>query len=50
MFPNANKNQKSYSNLGFAYELPEGIEYASLEASNFLTGNYNFKIEEMEVL
>mgnify|MGYP006084303135 CR=1 FL=1 len=50
VYPYANKNDKSYSNLGYAYTLPSGLEYATVEASNFLAGSYNFRVEEIEVL
>ena len=39
----ANKNSKSYSNLGHTYEIPPG------QINTFLVGSKNFKVSEIEV-
>ena len=46
----ANKNDKSYSNFWYAYKLPSGLEYAKVEANNFIAKSCNFRVEEFEVL
>jgi hypothetical protein len=45
---NCNQNASSYSNLGFTYRHPN-LVYGSNEATTFLTGSFNFQVEEIEV-
>lgn len=40
---------KSKCNLGGTFELPQGIEYKSMEAVNYLSGESSFTISEIEV-
>ena len=40
----ADQYHDRYSNLGFAYQLPDDMEYASEEAKSFLAGSYKFKV------
>ena len=38
---NSNKNNGSFTNFGFSYQLPLGYTYPSQKAQNYLSGNYN---------
>ena len=44
-----NINQKSGSNLGHSFELPNGLYYESNEATSYLAGSTYFKVLEFEV-
>jgi hypothetical protein len=46
---NSNTVNGSYCNLGHTYKCPDGIAYTSNEAKNYLTGSYNFMVDEIEV-
>lgn len=46
--PFCNK-QKSSSNLGYTYSLPNNMEYKSKEAKQYLAGAHEFLIDEYEV-
>lgn len=47
---NANQtNSGTYSNLGYAYQLPFDITTSSFKARMFLAGSYNFLVAELEV-
>jgi hypothetical protein len=45
---NSNTNEGSYSNLGFAFSLPE-YTYNTTQIQNYFTGSYNFTTSEIEV-
>ena len=45
---NSNVNTTSYSNLGHSYEHPKH-KYDTIEASSFLAGYFNFKVNEIEI-
>jgi hypothetical protein len=42
-------NKSSYSNLGYSYELPDGIKQNTDKARSFLAGSISFLIQEIEV-
>ena len=44
----SNINRNSHSYLGISYELPEGLQFNSNEARNYLAGSYSFKVIEIE--
>ena len=44
-----NENNNSYTELGYSYDLPEGMSYNTNEAKNYLSGAYNFQVLEMEI-
>ena len=46
---NSNVKKDSWSNLGFTYELPQGITYDSDKSKSYLAGEYCFKVLEIEV-
>jgi len=46
---NCNTVNTSYTNLGHTYKCPAGITYGTTEANNYLTGSYNFLVEDVEV-
>ena len=43
------QKQGSRSNLGASYALPQGVEYMSLEAREYLAGEYMFTLDNYEV-
>jgi len=45
---NCNTQNSSYSNLGYSFTGP-GVTYGQTSANNFLAGNYNFTVTEIEV-
>ena len=48
---NSNVSTSSYSNLGFSYKHPSSSKYmfGSNDATSFLAGNLNFRVDEIEV-
>jgi hypothetical protein len=46
---NSNSNEKSYSNFGYAYQLPKNLTYDTDEAHSYLAGSYYWKTTEIEV-
>ena len=46
---NCNTDGSSYTNLGFAYECPEGMSYDSDESKSYLAGSSTFFVEELEL-
>ncbi len=46
---NSNQNYKSYSDLGYSYQLPKNITFGSFEAKSYLAGSFYWKTTEIEV-
>lgn len=46
---NCNVNSESYSNFGYTYQLPDGMQMNSEEAKSYLAGAYQFKVTEIEI-
>ena len=44
-----NVNNRSYSNLGQSYKPPHGLLFNGEGARNYLAGQYNFRVTEIEV-
>ena len=42
-------NSISFSNLGYTYELPDGILLETEESKSYLAGSFKFKVLEIEV-
>lgn len=49
IFNNCNTNSQNYSNLGYAYQLPKGLNSETDESKSYLAGAFNFQVEEYEV-
>ena len=44
------KNLNSSSNVGWSYKTASGVEFDTIEATTFLTGeDYSFQVEDLEV-
>ena len=49
IFNDCDKNDNSFSNLGFTYTLPGKIKFKSGKAVSYLGGLQKFKVIELEV-
>eukprot|EP00347_Sterkiella_histriomuscorum_P019558 403341177 len=49
LYNQCDANKSSYSKFGYAYKLPPGYTYDTNDANKYLTGEYNFKVLEIEV-
>ena len=49
IYNNANTNQNSYSDLGYAYQPPAGYQYGTPQTMSLFAGSYNFTPTEIEV-
>ena len=46
---NCNKTTQNRAAFGRHYELPDGMEYESVEANSLLAGSLYFKVKEIEI-
>jgi len=46
---NSNTQKTNYCNLGHSFDSPSGMSFGDEKIKNFLCGNYNFQVKEIEV-
>jgi hypothetical protein len=49
IYDSSNKKKTSLCDIGFSYEIPEGMIYESNESRKYLAGSYKFKTLEIEI-
>ena len=49
IYDDCNNKSESYSNLGYSYQLPQGMFFDTEQAKTFLCGTYNFTVQDIEV-